>query len=66
MEQNANGWPRKLDSEGCLFGQHIAEKVETVCDGVESLRKTLVALVVSLATASILLALNLIVSSSTP
>jgi len=61
MAEKVNGWPRELDRGGCLFGQHISEKVETVCDTVESLRKTLVALVISLATTSILLGINLVV-----
>lgn len=60
MTEGNNGYPRILDQEGCIFGQHSYERVKIMNEKLDSLQKTLVALVISLSTASILLAMNLV------
>jgi len=60
-----NGYPRKLDQNGCIFGQHIHERVNKMDNKLDKLTARLTALVVTLATASILLALNLVWSYAT-
>ena len=61
MTEGDNGYPRILDQEGCIFGQHISEKVEKMDKKLDDLLKKTTALVITLGTASLLLALNLVV-----
>lgn len=55
-----NGYPRILDQQGCLFGQHLDEEVDKMDNKLDQIHSRTTALIVSLATASLLLALNLI------
>jgi len=63
-----NGYPRVLDSEGCLYGQSVDKRLATLDAKMGTLEKkidrmtsALVGAAIAFATSAILLALNLAV-----
>lgn len=57
-----NGYPRILDKQGCIFGQHVAEEVDDVKEKVKGIERKIDRLTWVLATAAVsfgLLALSL-------
>jgi hypothetical protein len=62
-----NGYPRVLDKTGCIYGQHISERVDEVDEKVKGIEKkidkltaALVGAAITFGTAAVMLALNLL------
>jgi len=63
-----NGYPRCLDKGGCLYGQHVGERMDAMderVEGIESkidkLTTALVGAAITFGTAALMLGINLLV-----
>lgn len=68
MTGDDDGYPRCLDRGGCLYGQHLSERMDDVDQKVQSIEKkldrlttALVGAAITFGTAALMLGINLLV-----
>jgi len=68
MTDESNGYPRVLDRQGCIYGQHLAEEIttmkgsqKTIEEKLDKLRQAAWGVTLSLVGATIMMALNIII-----